>query len=159
MPRPLTRSEEWWEQNWRRHHRAHRLRFRFSLESGKVKIQGDNMQFTLIAGQIVSVIGSPVDIAGNPSKAVLSNQVYTSSDPSIFTVAADPGTPGGAIITALAGGTATLLETALATEPDGTTTENIQGVATIIVTPTTPPPPPVAAAIAFTFGTPTTPAP
>lgn len=119
------------------------------------------MQFTMLATQSVQVTGSPVDVSGNPSKAVLSNQTYSSSDPSIFTVAPDPAVPGGAIITGVAAGTATLLETATATEPDGTTTEKIQGVATIVLTTAPPPPPPVAASIAFTFGTPfdTVPAP
>ncbi len=112
------------------------------------------MQFTMLRNQFVSVMGSPVDISENPSKAVLSNQVYSSSDAAIFTVAPDPANPGGAIITGVAAGTATLLETALATEPDGTTTETIQGVATIVLTELPPPPPPVAASIVFAFGTP-----
>ena len=113
------------------------------------------MQFSMLATQSVPVNGSPVDISGNPSKATLSSQTYSSSDLSIFTVAPDPSVPGGAIITGVAPGTATLLETALATEPDGTTTEQIQGVATIVLTSAPPPPPPVAASITFTFGTPT----
>ena len=119
------------------------------------------MQFSMLTTQSVQVIGSPVDISGNPSKAVLSKQAYSSSDPSIFTVADDPSVPGGAIIVGVGVGTATLLETATATEPDGTTTEQIQGVATIVLTQAPPPPPPVAASIVFTFGTPfdTVPAP
>jgi hypothetical protein len=106
------------------------------------------------AGQTVSVIGSPVNAAGGASQAVLSAQAYTSSDPTVFTVAPDPSTPGGAIITAVAAGTATLTETATATEVGGAT-ESIMGVATIIVTPGPVAP---AASIAFTFGTPETPA-
>lgn len=112
------------------------------------------MQFSMLSTQSVSVIGSPVDANGNASKAVLSNPQYTSSDPTVFTVAADPATPNGGIITGVGVGTATLTETATATEPDGTTTEQIQGVATIVITAAPPPPPPPAASITFTFGTP-----
>lgn len=113
------------------------------------------MTFSMIFTQAVAVLGSPVTADGTtPSTAKLSNISYSSSDPSIFTVADDPAVPGGAIITGVAAGTATLTETALATEPDGTTTEQIQGVATIVLTSTPPPPPPVAASIVFTFGSP-----
>ena len=112
------------------------------------------MQFSLLTTQKVSVIGSPVTGTGAPSAATLSNTTYTSSDPTIFTVAVDPSTLNGAIITSVGAGTATLTETATATEADGTTTETIQGVATIVVTLAPPPPPAPAAAIAFTFGTP-----
>lgn len=114
------------------------------------------MQFSLLNTQSVSVIGAPLDGNGNPSKAVLSGISYTSSDPTVFTVAADPNVPNGAIITAVGAGTATLTEVATATEADGTTTEQIQGVATIVITTAPPPPPPVAASLTFTFGTPFT---
>lgn len=120
------------------------------------------MQTTLVVGQSVPIIGTPVIADGvTPSRATLSNQQYTSSDPTIFTVAADPSTPGGAIITSVAAATpsgarsATLTETATATEPDGTTTEVIQGVMTVVVNDAPPPPPPPAASIVFTVGTPT----
>ena len=121
------------------------------------------MTFTMpplnAAGQpsIVSVIGSPVQANGQPSAAVLSSTSYVSSDPTVFTVAPDPATPNGAIITAVANpaqgtsASATLTETATATEPDGTTTETVTGTRTIILS--TPPPGP-AAALVFTFGTP-----
>jgi len=112
------------------------------------------MQFSMLSTQKVSVIGSPVNASGGPSTATLSGTSYTSSDPTVFTVAADPSTPNGAIITGVGVGTATLTETATATEPDGTTTEQIQGVATIVLTAAPPPPPPVAASLIFTFGTP-----
>ncbi len=154
MPKPLTRREAEWERNWVRHHRAHRIIFRFSRPN-QFEITGDSMQFSMVFNQFVSVFGSPVDISLNPSKAVLSNQVYSSSDAAIFTVAPDPANPGGAIITGVKPGTATLLEKATATEPDGTTTEKIQGVATIVLSDVPPPPPPVAASIVFTFGVPT----
>ena len=111
------------------------------------------MSEPLLVGQQVSVIGSPVDSTGAPSSAILSNAAYTSSDPTIFTVAPDPATPNGAIITAVGAGSATLTETATATETNGTT-ENIQGVDTIVVSSAPPPPPPPAAKLVFTYGTP-----
>ena len=120
------------------------------------------MQTVLTVGQSAAVIGSPVDATGNPSQAKLSNTQYTSSDPTVFTVAPDPSTPTGAIITSVGSGlnatttsvTATLTETATATEPNGTTTEQIQGVMTVVVNAAPPPPPPVAASLVFTVGTP-----
>lgn len=115
------------------------------------------MQFSMLATQKVTVIGSPIftDSNGNqqPSSAVLSATAYTSSDPTVFTVAPDPNTPNGAIITGVGVGTATLTETATATEASGAT-EQIQGVATIVLTAAPPPPPPVASGISFAFGTP-----
>lgn len=105
----------------------------------------------------VTVIGSPVKADGTPSPAKLSGVSYTSSDSTVFTVAADPNVPNGAIITAVANpvqgttASATLTETATATEPDGTTTETITGTVTIIIAL---PPVAPAAAIVFTFGTP-----
>lgn len=110
------------------------------------------MQTTLTVGNSRKVTGSPVDISGGTSKATLANQVFTSSDPTIFTAIPDPAVPGGAIIVSVGAGTATFTESALATEPDGTTTETIQGVMTVIVTAVPPPPPPVAASIVFTVG-------
>lgn len=111
------------------------------------------------APNFVSVIGSPVKADLTASLATLTNTVYTTTDPSVFTVAPDPATPNGAIITAVANpaagttASATLTETALATESDGTTTETITGTATIVLsTPVVVPAP--AAALVFTFGKP-----
>jgi hypothetical protein len=129
-------------------HRAHSIRFTFNSI-----FSGDNMQATLVLGKSpITVIGSPVLSDGvTPSLATLSSTSYVSSDPTVFTVAADPATPNGAIITAVGVGAATLTETATATEPDGTTTETIQGVATITVTSGSSAPG-VAASLVFTFG-------
>ena len=138
-------------------------RLRLSLKSRNFSVEGDNMTFTMPPlnndGQpsTVTVIGSPVTATGDPSDAALSNCTYTSSDPTVFTVAQDPNTPNGAIITAVANppvgktASANLLETATATEPDGTTTEMITGSATIILSAPQPAP---AAALVFTFGEP-----
>lgn len=113
------------------------------------------------AAASVSVIGFPLDANLNKSPASLSQQQYSSSDPTIFSVTPDPNTPGGAIITCVAtpaagqSVSATLTENATATEPDGTTTEQITGSITIVLNgPGAPPPPPPAASIGFTFGTP-----
>jgi hypothetical protein len=146
------------------HHRAHRLRFSFTWCG--LTFKGENMTFTMPpfnpAGipSKVPAIGSPVQADGTtPSEATLSAAAYTSSDPTIFTVAPDPKTPNGAIITAVAAPaagltvSATLQETAIATEADGTTTETISGVATIVIAAPAPATPP-AAALVFTFGTP-----
>ena len=136
--------------------RARRLQFIF--HAAGFYVEGENMQFTLQVGQSVNVIGSPVDINGSPSTAVLSGTSYSALDSTVFTVVPDPNTPNGAIITAIGAGSTTLTETATATEPDGVTTETVQGVATIVVTAVPPPPPPVAASLVFTFGTPFVPA-
>lgn len=109
------------------------------------------MTFTLAPGQSVSFSVAPIKADGTPSTATLSAVAFTSSDPS-FTVAPDPANPNGGILTAVAAGSGTLTGTAVATEPDGTTTEKVQGVVTIVVAV---PPPAPAAALAFTFGTPT----
>lgn len=139
---------------------AARLRLTFQSIDHTFTFSGENMTFSMLASQKVTVIGSPVtavlDTDGNPtsSSAILSNVVYTSSDSTVFTVSSDPNTPNGGIISGVGAGSATLTETATAIEPDGTTTESIQGVATIVITATPPPPPPVAASLVFTFGTP-----
>jgi hypothetical protein len=139
----------------------HRITFTFGWQNATVK--GENMTFTMPplntagAPSTVTVIGSPIKADLTPSSATLSSVVYTSSDPTVFTVAIDANVPTGAIITAVGNppvGTsvsAVLTETALATEPDGTTTETITGTATIILAF---PPPAPAAALTFTFGTP-----
>lgn len=116
------------------------------------------MQANVIMGQTpFSVIGSPVISDGiTSSSATLSNTTYTSSDPTVFTVAPSTSTTNGAVITVVGPGSATLTETATATEADGITTEQIQGVATIVVAAAPPPPPPPAASLVFTFGLPST---
>lgn len=108
------------------------------------------MTFTMQPTQKVSSTVSPVDAAGNPSLATLSNITFASSDVTIFTVAPDPATPNGAIVTGVAAGSGTLTASATATEADGTTTNVVTGSATIILTAVVSP----AAALVFSFGTP-----
>jgi hypothetical protein len=148
------------------HHKEHAasIEFCFTVGHGRhrkeIHLRGKHMQFTMPsnnaagAASTVSVIGSPVDANQKTSQATLTNAAYTSSDPTVFTIAVDPNTPNGGIITAVAVGTATLTEVATATEPGGATTEQIQGVATIVITAVVPPPLGPAAALVFTFGTP-----
>lgn len=112
------------------------------------------MTFTMLPGQSVPAVVSPVIADGvTPSRATLSNVTFTSSDTTVLTVAPDPSNPNGVIVTGLGNaGSAIVTGTALATEPDGVTTETIMGVVTVILA--TPPPAP-AAALVFVFGTPT----
>lgn len=147
--------ERWldWCERGKRHH-AHHLRLSFKWRG--ISIQGDHIVISepLTVGFSVQVSGSPVQADGTtPSTATLSNVTYTSSDPTVFTVAPDPTVAGGGIIAAIGAGSATLTETATATEPDGATTEVITGSATIVVTPVIPTPG-VAAALVLSFGTP-----
>jgi hypothetical protein len=96
---------------------------------------------------------APVKADGTPSQAKLSALSFTSSDLTVFTVAADPANPNGAIVTAVqtGAGVAILTASGTATEADGTTTEVVTGAVTIAIAV---PPPAPAAALAFTFGTP-----
>jgi hypothetical protein len=129
----------------------------FTILFQGLKVEGENMTFTMSpinaagAASTVSVVVSPVKADATPSLATLSGISFTSSDPTVFSVASDPATPNGGIVTAVANGTAILTSTATATEPDGTTTEVITGAVTVVIA--TPPPAP-AAALVFTFGTP-----
>lgn len=107
------------------------------------------MQFSLPVGFAVPFTVSPVDSAGNPSKASLSGVTFSSSDTSICVVGADPSNPLGGTLTAVAAGTATLTGQGTATEQDGTQ-HPISGAVTIVVA-TVPPP---ATALSFLFGTP-----
>ncbi len=108
----------------------------------------------LVVGFSVAYAVSPVKSDGTPSTATLSNIVYASSDPTVFTVAPDPNTPNGAIITSVGAGSATIQSSALATEPDGKTTETITGADTVVVSSAPPPPPSPAVALVGSFGTP-----
>lgn len=115
------------------------------------------MQTSLQVGQTQGVTPSPtyIDASGNvqPGTAVLSLPFYVSSDPTIFTIAADPANVNGAIITGVAAGTATMSAKFTGTEINGVT-ESLQGVATVTVTAVPPPPPPVSTGIAFAFAPP-----
>jgi allophanate hydrolase subunit 2 len=105
MPRPLTCSEFEWEQNWRRHHQADRIRIRLTDPQSKNFVEGDYMTTaSLHIGKLRKPTGAPVDINGKPAAAVLTGQVFTSSDPSIFTVTPDPADPTGFILTGVAEG-------------------------------------------------------
>lgn len=122
------------------------------------------MPATLNPGQTVAFTVSPVTASGAASSAVLSALAFSSSDATVFTVAPDPSNPNGGIVTALTPATmpdaAVITATATATETDGVT-ESISGTDTVTVQAAPPPPPPppaVAASLAFSFGTPVTPA-
>lgn len=149
-------------------HRATHIGFRYSI--GNVGIQvldkrkEQTMQFSgMSVGWTVTVLGIPLKADGTQSLATLSNQAYQSSDPTVFTIAIDPNNAGGAIITLVgsptsgASITATLTETATATEPDGTTVNVITGSDTLSFLGGGGPPTGVATSIGFTYGTPAAP--
>jgi hypothetical protein len=135
------------------------------VSNSKIKLfKETSMPVTLIAGQKVSFTVSPLDAQGNPSQATLSALSFLSSDMTVFGVTPDPANANGGIVQSattlpngLATDAATLTASATATEPDGTTTEQVSGVDTVTVNaaaPPPPPPPPVAATLAITWGTP-----
>lgn len=124
---------------------------------GSATVQGEHMTFTMSpfkadgSPSSVPLTVAAVKADGTASKATISALTFTSGDGTVFTVAADPATPNGAIVTSVAAGTAVLTFSATATEPDGVTTNSVTGSATVILA--VPPPAPAAALVA-TFGTP-----
>lgn len=119
------------------------------------------MPVTLAPGETRGFTVSPLDAQGNPSKATLSALSFTTSDATVFTVAADPANPNTrGIATALTPATspdaAVLTASATATEADGVTTETVSGSDTVTVQAVTPPPPPPppAASLGFTWDAP-----
>jgi hypothetical protein len=136
------------------HHHAHHLRLTFRWQNG-ISIEGDHLVITepLVVGFSVQVSGKPKQADQSDSPAKLSLVSFTSSDPAVFTVAPDPTVDGGGIVTSVGPGSATLIESATATEPDGTTTNVITGSATVVVSPAVPVPG-IATSIELTFGTP-----
>jgi hypothetical protein len=119
----------------------------------------NNMPVSLNPGQTVNFTVAPINAQGGPSTATLGPLTFATSDPTVFSVAQDPNNVNGGIVTALTPATtpdaAALTVTALATEPDGVTTETISGTdtVTVVAVPPPPPPPPVAASLAITWGT------
>jgi hypothetical protein len=116
------------------------------------------MPQTLTPGQSLGFTLSPLTAAGAPSPATLSNLSFQTSDSSVFTVTADPANPNTRGI-ATAGSpsvspdAAVLTCSALATEPDGVTTETITGSDTVTVQ-SAPPPPTPAASLGIVWDTP-----
>lgn len=106
------------------------------------------MSASLQPGQTKAFTLVGLDAAGKPTGATLANLVLTSSDILGATVALDPATPNGGIVTALTPATMpdAVLITAVAdaTDPDGTVTTGVTGTDTVTVgVPPPPPPPPV----------------
>jgi hypothetical protein len=134
---------------WHRHRhprRARRLRFSFALDSTS-QLTGDFMIVTMLPTDTKRSTVSPVKADGTSSTATLSAISFTSSNPSLATVAPDPTNPATVIITGLGTpGTVIVTANATGTEPDGTTTEPLTG--SLTVTLAVPPPAP-AAALAF----------
>jgi hypothetical protein len=148
---------EWDEDRFREHHHRHRHRAKqmaFTIAFKSITVQGVRMTFTMLPGQSVTAVVSPVLADGTTaSRATLSNVTYTSSDPTVLTAVQDPTNPSAVIITGLGvAGSAIVTASATATEADGVTTEVITGAVTVVLAV---PPPAPAAALVFTFGTPT----
>jgi hypothetical protein len=137
-----------------RYNRTHRIVMSFQLSHFIAK--GDKMTIeNLIVGQTVPVTSlTPVDAGLKPTSAIVNSATYTSSDPTIATVAPDPANPLGAIVTAVAAGSAQLTVSAQITEPDGTKS-TVPGSATIVVAGKPDP----TVAVVINFGTPVTPPP
>lgn len=91
------------------------------------------MTLTENVAQNVSVLAQAADANGNPNGATLSNLNYTSSDSTIFTVAADPNTPGGVLITGVAAGKATLTATGVAS--DNGAGASVSGSLDVVISP------------------------
>ncbi len=100
-----------------------------------------------------SVLASPTHPTladGTPSTAVLSAASFASSDPTVFTVAAD-----GVTVVSVGAGTASITGTCTATEADGTVhTISMATPDTVTVTAAPPPPAPQATSFGVAFGTP-----
>jgi hypothetical protein len=97
--------------------RRHHLQLVFS--TGSVQIQGDDMAVTF---SFTSTTATASVASSNPAQTV-SGVTYTTSDPTVFTIAPDTADPNGQILTAVgaAGKSATLGVTATLTNLDGTT--------------------------------------
>lgn len=107
---------------------------------------------------VTALASHPILGDGTPSSATISSVVLNSSDTTVFTVAPDPNTPNGFIITSAVVGTATVTGTATATELDGTVHTIPLTPDTVTVTAAPPPPTPPAVAFGLVFGTPQPPA-
>lgn len=89
---------------------------------------------------------SPVKADGTPSTAKLSSISFTSSDPTLATVAPDSANPATAVITGQGkSGSVIITANATGTEPDGTTTEPLTGALTVSLA--VPPPAPATALV------------
>jgi len=108
------------------------------------------MNLSITANESVKLTVAAAKADKTASQAKLSNITFTSSDPTIFTIAPDPAVPNGAILIALKAGTATNTYKATATETDNVTVETISGVDTIVVAAAPMP----AVALVATYGTP-----
>lgn len=129
-------------------------RVAITFQLGTFHVTGDKMQIeNLVVGQTVQVTGLvTVDLNSKPTNGVVKSDSFTTSDPTIFTIAPDPTNPLGQILTAVAPGSATLGTLASGTESDGTTPfTNVPGSATIVVAGKPNP----TVGVLINFGTPT----
>lgn len=111
-------------------------------------VDTSDITFNIGGFKTVSVVGVPVDANNKDSGASLSLGNFTSSDPTVLTVAPDPNTPNGAIISFVGDGTATLSESATASD---VSSGPVSGDVVITLTSTATG---VTVAISFVFGNP-----
>ena len=109
------------------------------------------MLAALKPGQVIKAVVSPT-AKGQPSSATLTEDSFSTSDPTVCTIVPDPDVKNGCIITGVGSGSqlqATITANALATEVDGRT-NNVSGTDTITCE-LLPPPPDAADALVFTL--------
>jgi len=123
----------------------------FNPKTFNASLSGNDATFDISGVSTVSISISPLDARGNPSQATLTLDNFVSDDLTVLTISPDPSNTNGAIITFVGDGTASITATATATEPDGVTTEQIQGVGNITLTSNAAG---VATSLAFTYGVP-----
>lgn len=114
--------------------RDRRPRLKFTVGFSSLHVRGFNMDLITPVGVVTATV-APAKADGSASAASLSNFGFTSSDPSIATVAGDGA--NGCIVTPvnLNGGSVTITAEALALESDGVTSETIEGELNITYTP------------------------
>lgn len=105
---------------------------------------------TVGAGPI-EVTVSPVDANGNTlSQTTINSATYTSSDPTVFTLAADPNSTIGAVLTMVGPGTATITCSAICSDAGGDQNYPVSGSDTITVAAAVQPTP-LAAGLVFSY--------
>lgn len=94
---------------------------------------------TEIGSAPVPVSVRAVDAGGAAAQATLSDVTYTSSDSSIVSLAPNPDSASGVLMSSIGVGTATVSSSAVATEPDGFS-HIVTGSETVVVEAAPAPP-------------------
>jgi hypothetical protein len=96
--------------------------------------------------QAVDANGNPI----SPSQTTINSATYTSSDPTVFTLAADPNSAIGALLTMVGPGTATITCSAICSDAGGDQNYPVSGSDTITVAAAVQPAP-MAAGLVFSY--------